>query len=268
MVCIIIIKLAFTMLPVLDNHVQISVNGMKNGFLTYIVQDLSGIHNKLKGMNNGYKTFQSADGHIHTLCKDTVHNPSRILKVIEKLLSLEKASDGTQNLATYEKTAMKSCVDTIKKNRNVTLKISDLIWKSQCRQVDIVDAIRKRWIKLHGKYTCLNGENFDIPIYEADIPIYMYNVLDSFIAIQLWKKSDEKLILVYSRGNVHLVKKIGRSSVTYHMISSYNSDHLIRRTKDAIRLYESVEKNRARLIPLTIEGIFGPDIKSGTPYVS
>lgn len=263
MVCAIIIKLAFTMLPALQNRVQVSVNGWSNGIQSYTAEEMTNFHSQLENLGSEYTAFESAKGYIHTICTNKKVDYAKFLREITRPLDLKRIRADKLDEKIYKQRLTRRCSKAIKTNENSSLKLSQILSENLCSEGDIVNAVRNRYIKLHGEYTCLNGENFGKYLYEADVPIHAKSILDSNMAIQLWRRKNEKLILVYSRGFVRLVKKIEQSTTTYHMVSPYNFKNPKIRKKDTKELFKSVKRNEAKHIKLSKlrdEDIIGHDL--------
>lgn len=138
MVCAIIIKLAFTMLPTLQNHIQVSVDGMENGFLTYTTGDITNFHFKLKMLGPRYTRFESANGYINTICSKQEVNNDLFLNAITRTLGLEKGWTHNQDDTPYEKILRRECSNALLKNRNLLWKLSDVLSENHCSEVDIL----------------------------------------------------------------------------------------------------------------------------------
>lgn len=264
MVCIKLIRLAFTMITQLSKYIQIPTNE------TQLIHTYSGklwteIHYILLELTlHDYEFESSADDYIYTVCNKFIKSEKKMLDIVVESLQLNRETAQSTGYKPYPMGRSQKCFNYITYEYKGDLKISKLLESGPCSQADIVNAVKLRKINLYGDYSSLSTTyGKKVKTFKGDVGFELQYVLDSLYTIQIRNNEHGERYLVYSKGYLRFM---GRSKRTepYRMLSSFSTKRPILRKGEIEEIVKSVKDNTAEVKRMDGKELMAWNYSNGT----
>lgn len=251
MVCVNIIRLAFTGLLQFKDFYQVPIHGNTKKLHTYYAPEWKFVDTKIKKMeSDGFKRYIAADNFIHTLCLNAEIQHDVFAKRIIRGLGLEKRLK-PKILSIHRPDARKTCLENIQKNKSSLMTVKEYIDRGVCGQREIADLVNIRKIQLHGHENCLSKKQIEnVFSIQSDVIFQMKNVLDSLKGIELWNIRGKATVLVFSNGYLYVILRNESKDVKNHFECNFNAKRPSMSETRGNSITNAVKDGMMRLISL------------------